>query len=57
MLKILKKLLIQLKTTDIITTAIGPKILAIIAPLIAEGLTARLVAGNEQPLDVMPVKI
>ena len=42
----------QLKITDIITTAIGPKILAIIAPLIAEGLTARLAAGNEQPLDV-----
>lgn len=53
MLKILKKLLMQLKTTDIITTAIGPKILAIIAPLIAEGLTARLAAGNEQPLDVI----
>ena len=36
-----------------ITTAIGPKILALIAPLIAQGLTERIKSGNTQPLDVI----
>ena len=42
-----------IKSTDMITTAIGPKILAIIAPLIAKGLTARVQSGNTKPLDVI----
>ncbi|CCI85874.1 mannitol-1-phosphate 5-dehydrogenase [Lactobacillus pasteurii DSM 23907 = CRBIP 24.76] len=48
-----EKVVEAIKNTDIVTTAIGPKILALIAPLIAEGLTARLAAGNHQPLDVI----
>lgn len=47
-----EKVVEAIKTTDMITTAIGPKILDIIAPLIAEGLTAR-VAVNKKPLDVI----
>ncbi|MGT2666087.1 mannitol-1-phosphate 5-dehydrogenase [Streptococcus rifensis] len=38
---------------DIVTTAIGPNILPFIAPLIAEGIEARLKKGNTQPLDVL----
>ncbi|KMO61327.1 mannitol-1-phosphate 5-dehydrogenase, partial [Lacticaseibacillus rhamnosus] len=38
---------------DLVTTAIGPKILPIIAPLIAQGLQARAAANNHQPLDVI----
>ncbi|MDF7639384.1 mannitol-1-phosphate 5-dehydrogenase [Lactobacillus sp. ESL0791] len=48
-----EKVIDAIKTTDMITTAIGPKILPIIAPLIAQGLTARIKAGNTQPLDVI----
>ncbi|WEV71191.1 mannitol-1-phosphate 5-dehydrogenase [Lactobacillus sp. ESL0785] len=48
-----KKVVEAIKSTDMITTAIGPKILPIIAPLIAEGLTARINAGNTKPLDVI----
>lgn len=47
------KVVDAIKKTDMITTAIGPKILAIIAPLIAKGLTARVKWGNKQPLDVI----
>lgn len=47
------KVVDAIKKTDMITTAIGPKILAIIAPLIAKGLTARVQWGNKQPLDVI----
>ena len=36
-----------------VTTAIGPKILALIAPLIAQGLTERIKSGNTKPLDVI----
>ncbi|MGT2911890.1 mannitol-1-phosphate 5-dehydrogenase [Streptococcus cameli] len=38
---------------DLVTTAIGPNILPFIAPLIAEGIEARLKKGNTQPLDVL----
>ena len=38
---------------DLVTTAIGPKILPIIAPLIAQGLQARDAANNHQALDVI----
>lgn len=37
--------------TDLVTTAIGPKILQFIAPLIAQGISARKNAGNEEKLD------
>ena len=47
------KVVEAIKSTDMITTAIGPKILAIIAPLIAKGLTARIQSGNTTPLDVI----
>lgn len=43
----------EIKEADIVTTAIGPNILKFIAPLIANGLKARLDAGNRQPLDVI----
>ncbi|GBG95843.1 mannitol-1-phosphate 5-dehydrogenase [Ligilactobacillus salitolerans] len=39
--------------TDLVTTAIGPKILQFIAPLIADGLAARKAQGNEQKIDVI----
>ena len=38
---------------DILTTAIGPKILKFIAPLIADGIKARKDADNKQTLDVI----
>lgn len=47
------KVVDAIKATDTITTAIGPKILPIIAPLIAKGLTARINSGNTTPLDVI----
>ncbi|MGO2722635.1 MAG: mannitol-1-phosphate 5-dehydrogenase [Lactobacillus sp.] len=46
------KVIAAIKTTNLITTAIGPKILDLIAPLIAQGLTAR-VQENKTPLDVI----
>lgn len=38
---------------DIITTAIGPNILPLIAELIAKGIEARMTAGNTQAIDVL----
>jgi len=38
---------------DLVTTAIGPKVLPFIAPLIARGLAARRAAGNQAPLDII----
>ncbi|SUN08148.1 mannitol-1-phosphate 5-dehydrogenase [Streptococcus acidominimus] len=38
---------------DLVTTAIGPNILPFIAGLIAQGIEARQVAGNTQPLDIL----
>lgn len=38
---------------DLITTAIGPNILPYIAGLVAEGIEARMVAGNNQAIDVL----
>lgn len=42
-----------INSADLVTTAIGPKILPIIAPLIAKGLDARRAANNTTPLDVV----
>ncbi|HFI0451259.1 TPA: mannitol-1-phosphate 5-dehydrogenase [Streptococcus suis] len=42
-----------LATADLVTTAIGPNILPLIAGLVAEGIEARRQAGNTQPLDVL----
>lgn len=39
-------LLEQIKTADVITTAVGPTVLRIIAPTLAEGLRARAEAGG-----------
>lgn len=38
---------------DMVTTAIGPKILPIIAPLIADGIKARRLANNKRFMDVV----
>ncbi|WP_337916805.1 mannitol-1-phosphate 5-dehydrogenase [Vibrio cholerae] len=39
--------------TDLVTTAVGPTVLDIIAKTIAKGLSARLAAGNTQPLNII----
>lgn len=39
--------------TDLVTTAVGPTVLDIIAKTIAKGLEARFAAGNEQPLNII----
>lgn len=41
------------KETDLVTTAIGPKILPYIAPLIAQGIRERRTANVSKPLDVI----
>lgn len=41
-----QELLEQIKTADVITTAVGPTVLRIIAPTLAEGLRARAEAGG-----------
>ncbi|OOL80657.1 mannitol-1-phosphate 5-dehydrogenase [Dolosigranulum pigrum] len=43
----------EIKQADIITTAIGANILPLIAPTIAEGLSARYGSGNITPLDII----
>lgn len=40
-------------TSDIITTAIGPNVLPIIAELIAKGIQKRRQEGNQTPIDVI----
>ncbi|MBJ6901443.1 mannitol-1-phosphate 5-dehydrogenase [Vibrio cholerae] len=39
--------------TDLVTTAVGPTVLDIIANTIAKGLSARFAAGNTQPLNII----
>lgn len=41
------------KQVDLVTTAVGPNVLKIIASTIAKGLVARLEAGNKQPLNII----
>lgn len=38
---------------DLVTTAVGPTVLKIIASTIAKGLTARFAAGNDTPLNII----
>lgn len=41
------------KEVDLVTTAVGPNVLKIIAPTIAKGLETRFAAGNEKPLNII----
>ncbi|OIK99929.1 mannitol-1-phosphate 5-dehydrogenase [Oenococcus oeni] len=43
----------EISKADMVTTAIGPKILNIIAPLIADGIKLRHSIGNITPIDVI----
>ncbi len=43
----------EIAGADIITTAVGLRILKFVAPAIAKGITARKEAGNEAPLNVI----
>ncbi|MGF1687083.1 mannitol-1-phosphate 5-dehydrogenase [Photobacterium japonica] len=43
----------QMIHTDMVTTAVGPNVLDIIAKTIAKGLTHRFEAGNNQPLNII----
>lgn len=42
-----------IEETDLVTTAIGPKILPFIAPLIADGIKGRQTTGDKAKLDVI----
>ncbi|EJE97905.1 mannitol-1-phosphate 5-dehydrogenase [Liquorilactobacillus mali] len=48
-----EKVVQAIADADIVTTAIGPKILKFIAPLIADGIVARKAAGNKNKIDVI----
>ncbi|RJX67404.1 mannitol-1-phosphate 5-dehydrogenase [Vibrio sinensis] len=39
--------------TDLVTTAVGPNVLDIIAKTIAKGIEKRLASGNEKPLNII----
>ncbi|WP_273860398.1 mannitol-1-phosphate 5-dehydrogenase [Photobacterium sp. GSS17] len=43
----------QIIHTDLVTTAVGPNVLDLIAKTIATGLTHRFEAGNNQPLNII----
>lgn len=43
----------QIIHTDLVTTAVGPNVLNIIAKTIAKGLTKRFDSGNESPLNII----
>ncbi|MCW9733224.1 mannitol-1-phosphate 5-dehydrogenase [Avibacterium sp. 20-15] len=43
----------RFKQVDLVTTAVGPNVLKIIASTLAKGLIARLEAGNTQPLNII----
>lgn len=48
-----EKVINAIKQTDLITTAIGPKILPVIAPLIAKGISARAQLNLATNLDII----
>ncbi|KRL41009.1 mannitol-1-phosphate 5-dehydrogenase [Liquorilactobacillus nagelii] len=48
-----EKVVQEIVEADIVTTAIGPKILKFIAPLIADGIKARQKAAKTTPIDVI----
>ncbi|GAJ27173.1 mannitol-1-phosphate 5-dehydrogenase [Liquorilactobacillus sucicola DSM 21376 = JCM 15457] len=48
-----KAVIEAIKEADLVTTAIGPKILKFIAPLIADGIKARQETGKNAKLDVI----
>lgn len=48
-----EKVIEAIGRADLITTAIGPNILPLIAPLIAQGLHNRKASGNLSPIDVI----
>lgn len=48
-----EKVVQAIADADIVTTAIGPKILKFIAPLIADGIVARKAAGSQNKVDVI----
>lgn len=41
------------KQVDLVTTAVGPTVLKIIASSIAKGIEARFASGNQQPLNII----
>ncbi|MCW9698864.1 MULTISPECIES: mannitol-1-phosphate 5-dehydrogenase [unclassified Avibacterium] len=43
----------RFKQVDLVTTAVGPNVLKIIASTLAKGLIARIEAGNTQPLNII----
>ncbi|WP_162045519.1 mannitol-1-phosphate 5-dehydrogenase [Vibrio taketomensis] len=43
----------QIVTTDMVTTAVGPNVLDIIAKTIAKGIEKRLASGNIKPLNII----
>ena len=43
----------EIATADIVTTAVGLRILKFVAPTVANGIAARKAAGNEAPLNVI----
>lgn len=43
----------EVATADIITTAVGLRILKFVAPTVAKGLAARMAAGNDAPLNII----
>lgn len=48
-----EKVIQTFSEADLVTTAIGPKVLPLIAPLMAEGIQKRKEMENTQPLDII----
>ncbi|EKO3644866.1 mannitol-1-phosphate 5-dehydrogenase [Vibrio metschnikovii] len=47
------ELIERMINTDLVTTAVGPAVLDMIAKTIAKGIEARFAAGNQQPLNII----
>ncbi|EKO3791596.1 mannitol-1-phosphate 5-dehydrogenase [Vibrio metschnikovii] len=47
------ELIERMVNTDLVTTAVGPAVLDMIAKTIAKGIEARFSAGNQQPLNII----